>query len=200
MKKLIDNKHIVHIVAEIVVLIGLVFYFSSKNNRLVSYIEELTLRVEEQEDIINKHGSMITQLTNMVHAMQMGSLTQQLYKEQFVDTSEKSVQPQKQSSKKPKKVSVKQVKPLSGSSKITESFVSEIKTLPKKVRFEVENENENENEGSDSDLDDEIAEELSELEHEEKEIVEELSELAHEENENDILEQEHEQSIDLKKN
>ena len=42
----------VHIVSEVVVLVGLAFYFNQKNKKLLAHIEDLAQRVEEQEDQI----------------------------------------------------------------------------------------------------------------------------------------------------
>jgi hypothetical protein len=54
-QKILNNKQIIHIVTEVVVLIGIIFYFSSKNRKLLSHIEDLSQRLEEQEDILQKH-------------------------------------------------------------------------------------------------------------------------------------------------
>jgi len=59
--KLFDNKQLVHIGSEIVVLLGLTFYFSSKNKKLSGHIDELAQRLEEQEDHIQKLESTIQQ-------------------------------------------------------------------------------------------------------------------------------------------
>ena len=50
----LDNKQIIHIAAELVVLTGLTFYFSSKNGKLKECIEDLAQRLEEQENRIQK--------------------------------------------------------------------------------------------------------------------------------------------------
>ena len=60
--KLFDNKQLVHIASEIVVLIGLTFYFSSKNKKLLGHIEELAQRLEEQEDNIQKLETSLQQM------------------------------------------------------------------------------------------------------------------------------------------
>jgi hypothetical protein len=50
----IKNPLIVHIITEIIVLVGVVFWFSSKQKRLQLQIEKLLLRIEDQEDKIFK--------------------------------------------------------------------------------------------------------------------------------------------------
>ncbi len=62
-----DNKYqIIHIVSEVVVLAGLFFYINTKNKKLINRINELTQRLEEQEDIIQKHENMILKLISVV--------------------------------------------------------------------------------------------------------------------------------------
>ena len=57
----LDTKQIIHIVSEIVVLIGLTFYFSSKNKKIQGHIEQLSQRLEEQEDKIQKLEAALQQ-------------------------------------------------------------------------------------------------------------------------------------------
>lgn len=61
--KLFENKQLIHIVSEVVVLIGLTFYFSSKNKKLLGHIEELAQTVEQQEDRLQKTEQAIVQLS-----------------------------------------------------------------------------------------------------------------------------------------
>jgi uncharacterized coiled-coil protein SlyX len=60
----LDNKQLVHIASEVVILLGVVFYFSSKNKKLLSHIEELSQRVEEQEDSIQKLNETVQKMNN----------------------------------------------------------------------------------------------------------------------------------------
>ena len=52
--KLTNNKQLVHIVSEVIVLLGITFYFSSQNRKLTGHIEELAQQIEEQEDRLLK--------------------------------------------------------------------------------------------------------------------------------------------------
>ena len=61
--KLFDNKHLIHIVSEVVVIFGITFYFSSKNKKLTSNIEELSQKLEEKEDHIEKLEETVKQLS-----------------------------------------------------------------------------------------------------------------------------------------
>ena len=67
MSKLLEKKDIIHIATEIVVLIGITFYFSSKNKKLLEHIEDLSKRIEEQEDIVQKHEKIIIQLVQNIN-------------------------------------------------------------------------------------------------------------------------------------
>ncbi len=67
MSKLFENKQIIHIATEIVALIGIIFYFSSKNKKLLEHIEDLSQRLEDQEDLIQKHEQIIRQLVQVVN-------------------------------------------------------------------------------------------------------------------------------------
>jgi hypothetical protein len=59
MSKLFENKQLLHIASEVVVLSGIVFYISQTNKKLMSHIDELNQRLDEQEDIIKKHERII---------------------------------------------------------------------------------------------------------------------------------------------
>jgi len=67
MSKLLENKQIIHVASEIVVLTGITFYFSQKNKKLVGHIEDLSERLEEQEDLIQKHEQVIRKLVEFVN-------------------------------------------------------------------------------------------------------------------------------------
>lgn len=59
---LFDNKQLVHIACEFVALAGISFYFSSKNRKLSSHIEELSQAVENQQQIISNLQGEINKL------------------------------------------------------------------------------------------------------------------------------------------
>lgn len=59
--KLLENKQLIHIASEVVVLLGLTFYFSSKNKKLMGHIEELAQKIESQEDQIQKLETTLQQ-------------------------------------------------------------------------------------------------------------------------------------------
>ena len=67
MSKILDNKQIIHIATEAVIIIGIIIYFSSKNKKLYSHIEDLSKRLEDQEEIIQKHELIIKQLVQSIN-------------------------------------------------------------------------------------------------------------------------------------
>jgi hypothetical protein len=135
-----ETKQIIHIGAEIVALIVLVVYFSQKNKKVMTHIEELTQKLEEQEEVIKKHEQSIAKLENMIL---------QLYQNKTFNNQQK---PKKVSSTRiPVIIStIQKEKPneIRPQSKIVEEVVEEV------AEEEVEEEN----------LDDELKEELEELE------------------------------------
>lgn len=70
MSRLIENKQLVHIGTEIIILIGLSLYFNNKNKKMVSHIDELSKRLEECEKLILKHEDIIKQLVAMFNSRQ----------------------------------------------------------------------------------------------------------------------------------
>ena len=64
---MLENKsQLIHIASEAVVFAGIIVYFSQKNRRLMTYIEELAKRIEEQDDILQKHALQLEYLTKSV--------------------------------------------------------------------------------------------------------------------------------------
>lgn len=65
-----ENKSlIIHIAAEIIIITGITFYFSQKNKKTLEHINDLIQRIEDQEDIIQKHEQLITNLTNALNEL-----------------------------------------------------------------------------------------------------------------------------------
>lgn len=64
-----ETKQIIHIASEIVVLVALFVYFTQKNKRLSKHIQELAERLEQQEDIIQRHEQVIRKMVNIINSM-----------------------------------------------------------------------------------------------------------------------------------
>lgn len=65
-----ENKQMIHIASEIVVIVGLTFYFNQQNKKLKGHIEDLAQRVEEQEDLLQKHEGIIRKLVEYINQQQ----------------------------------------------------------------------------------------------------------------------------------
>jgi len=99
--KLLENQRLVHIVSEFLILIVLIYYFNQKYKKMLSYIEDLVQRVEEQEDIIQKHDQLIKNI--MSQQLQI----QQLQTQKSQSQSQHQSQPQYQQFIQQRKQSVK---------------------------------------------------------------------------------------------
>tara|TARA_Y100000389_G_scaffold201964_1_gene246001 strand:- start:1074 stop:1544 length:471 start_codon:yes stop_codon:yes gene_type:complete len=67
-----ENKILmIHVVCELLVLGAIVFYFVKKTKNLQSSIDDLTARLDEQEDVLKKQGNMLRQLGTHVNKQQM---------------------------------------------------------------------------------------------------------------------------------
>ena len=148
MLKLLENKQIIHIATEIVALIGIIFYFSSKNKKLLEHIEDLSQRLEDQEDLIQKHEQIIRQLVQAVNTH--GSQPKQVSPKTKVKFIKKRKN-QKDTSKRP--VDHPNII-FNDDEEVEETYKT------REPRVEVI---ENESSDDDSELDKEIAEELQEL-------------------------------------
>ena len=60
--RLIENKNLIIAGLQLVIIIGLIVYFNKRNNKLVNQIQDLTQRIDEQDDLIQKHEDIIKKL------------------------------------------------------------------------------------------------------------------------------------------
>jgi endonuclease III len=68
---MMENKQqMIHIIAEIVLMIAIVFYFNQKHKKVLSLVEDLAQRVEEQEDLLQKHEEVIKKLVEGFNVLQ----------------------------------------------------------------------------------------------------------------------------------
>ena len=59
---MLDKKDMIHIAAEVVVIIGVTSYFYIQNKNLSEQISVLSAKLEEQDKLIKKHDEVINQL------------------------------------------------------------------------------------------------------------------------------------------
>ena len=100
-----DNKQLIHIAAESIMLVIILFYFSYQNKKLYSGLNICTKRLKEQEIILQNHDKILKNhemiLRNLVQGKNMQSIP--------VKSPEKS--PKKSPEKSPKKSPEKVVIP-----------------------------------------------------------------------------------------
>lgn len=78
MSTFMDNKQqLIHYASEILVLTGLVVYFSKKNKTMMTHIEDMLQRLEEQEETIQKHEKLIKGLSEKVKMLTINALQKQ---------------------------------------------------------------------------------------------------------------------------
>ena len=167
----------IHIASEIVVVIGLTFYFNQKNKKLMSHIEDLSQKIEEQEDLLQKHEQIIKKLVESINHYQSEFKQQQRQSEFKQQQRESNYYPppqqvQTKNKKNEKEIKTKSilVKPVLSKSEPKVSFKEDNPRKlnppqpPKEEKEEEEEEQEEEEEEEeDSDLDAELSEELKEL-------------------------------------
>jgi hypothetical protein len=155
-----ENKQMIHIASEIVALIGLTFYFNQKNKKLLGHIENLAQKIEEQEDLLQKHEHVIKKMLEFMNEKDTNNTPQILAKQLETTKIRKKPPPAKEVHTKPPLKVPTPSKP--ESTKV--SFSDQILKTTKKPTVVVESEESSE----ESDLDAELAEELEELEIEEE--------------------------------
>ena len=73
----IDKKHLIHIVSEIIVFIGIIFYFNQKHKKTLNIIEYLAQKVEEQDELLQKHEEVIKKIVAHINQQSPAPMTQQ---------------------------------------------------------------------------------------------------------------------------
>ena len=149
-----ENKQIIHIASEIVAFASLIYYFNQKNKKLLSHIQDLSQKMEEQAELLQKHEEVITKMTVFINQQKINS-----------SSSETDSFNKKEQSKNRKKEPIKVVKsePIKVSFKEDVPKQNNIIQRIEEISSESESESESESQ-SESDLDLELSEELKELE------------------------------------
>ena len=163
MSKLIENKQIIHIVTEVAIIAGVIFLFSSKNKKLLEHIENLSKRLDEQNELIQKHEQIIRQLITVVN----NPVSQTHHPNNHKQTSQQKskskslnhLTQQKRKSLSPLKHNQSPQQKLKSLSTSSNRQKSEVSVDDNEKFFEQEKSSDED----DSDLDAEIADELHEL-------------------------------------
>ena len=155
------NKQLmVRIVSEVVVVVGLAFYFNQKNKKLLAHIEDLAQRIEEQEDILQKHEQMLRKVFDHINHQQ---------KSVAVPTIPREV-PREVSKFRPKSRSKKSPNPILNKPSVRVSFAADPVS-------KVQDDYSGSSSENDSDLDAEISQELGELLGEDKDNLKKQEQL-----------------------
>ena len=94
------NKQILHIVVEIIVISGVIIYFSYKHKKLVTRVEELSKQLEIQNEIIQKHEQIINQLIMSIQSAGSNKVNYQRYTEDDNECKPKKINKDSNVSKK----------------------------------------------------------------------------------------------------
>lgn len=68
--KLGENRVMLHIISEVIILVSVIFYFNQKFRKLNGYIEDITERLEEHERIIEDNTRVIKKQNEIIQMMQ----------------------------------------------------------------------------------------------------------------------------------
>ena len=150
-----DIKQFLPLAGAAVVGIGIVLYFSSKNRKLSSHIEELAQKIDEQEDQIQKLEGSINQVNTVLMNMsqRFASLNNNSGMNSALSSDQKSVQQSmNRSQQHSSNQSVRQSVPKRKKTKV--SFPPVVQEIKKETQLTVD----------DVDSDSEIRDELDELE------------------------------------
>ena len=181
MSKLLENKQLLHVASEVVILVSLVYYINQKNKKLMGYIEDLVQRIEEQDDMINRHEQFIKNylsIANQKNVQQpniqtniqpnLRQIPTKQNTNQSNDKSDRIDKPEKQKNTKQnlnKQLSNKKILPEQEIQIITISNAPESATNTSYIE-ELENDDEaenNHNAETSTNLDEELRQELEEL-------------------------------------
>ena len=68
-KSILGNKDTIRIVVEIVTLLSICYYFNSKYSNTLKHIEDLSQRIEDQDDILEKNSKTLSGLMENIDAI-----------------------------------------------------------------------------------------------------------------------------------
>jgi hypothetical protein len=70
----LENRQIVHLVSEIIVISTVIYWFQKKTNDFAIQLNNMSKKLEEQSLVINRHEQMISQLVGLVDTLSRGNL------------------------------------------------------------------------------------------------------------------------------
>ena len=168
-----NKQQMIHIIAEIVLMIAIVFYFNQKHKKVLSLVEDLAQRVEEQEDLLQKHEEVIKKLVEGFNVLQTEQYKTPPPHAMPQQAMPQQAMPPQAMAKKPVKLQVhKPVKKIQPRVPVVEKIVEPKVELELEPQVELELEQEVESEVEELNFEEELKTELEELEVLEEEITE----------------------------
>lgn len=165
MQSFLQNKQMIHIIVEVIIFVGLVYYHNLKFKKLSSRIVDLKNRIEKQEETEKNNEVIITNLSNKIKQLETTI-------KMILGNSKNTEKVVKQNTNKPKNIPiVKQKKKLEIIEEVDEDEdevevenKEKYKIIDTNIK-EIIDEDDNEDNVSESsfDMDSEIQEELAEL-------------------------------------
>jgi len=141
MSKLLENKQFMHIASEVVVLLGVVLYFSNRNKVLSEHIEDLSQRLEDQEERIK---SLENALRNLYIQPPIRHQRPRVNKESLRSVQEPRVEPRVEPRAQPSIIKVQvPVEVEESESDLDEQIADELKELNSSEIEETNLQNEN---------------------------------------------------------
>jgi Tfp pilus assembly protein PilE len=159
------NKQLLHITVEIIVIAGVIFYFSYRHKKLVTRLEEVTKQLEIQAEVIERHEQIINQLIMTIQSSAQHSVSNQVSNQVSNNNQHKKTKKsEKKLKQKPKKEEQYEEEDEDDEEEEEQKI---IKNKTPNVSFDKKPQiyefTENSSSDHDSDLDTEIASELNEL-------------------------------------
>ena len=82
-KSVMPNFQMIHIASELVALVGITFYFTSKHNSVMSEIKKLQNVIQKQQTVLAQYDQKITNLTKMVEKLQIQATKPPIIQDSF---------------------------------------------------------------------------------------------------------------------
>ena len=89
MNRILEHKQIIHVVSEVVIIASVSYFFYQKNRKLSQEIENLSQLLQEQQNMLDKHETLIKKLLENQNYQQQTAIQQN--KSQVVKAIRKEV-------------------------------------------------------------------------------------------------------------
>ena len=76
MNRILEHKQIIHVVSEVVIIASVSYFFYQKNRKLSQEIENLSQLLQEQQNMLDKHETLIKKLLENQNYQQQTAIQQ----------------------------------------------------------------------------------------------------------------------------